>query len=231
MEAVASTKSRAPLALGAGAVAVVLTLILWIGLRSSPAPAPPAPPSRPIAPAPRPPAAAPKAEQAPIAPAETTAGEALRKAREWAAANPGDFEGCIRKYQEACFATNGTPSYAEASAELEKLRAKQRDFFAKELAALEPEVSAACARERFLQALDVLGAAKERHASSEWHLLVGKRTREVNDAAFRLLNTVKEQALEARGRGDLEKVKELRARVAAWGVARFIKEFREAVDE
>ncbi len=219
---------------------------LWLLFRSpseTEAPPPPALPPRPVArpverptPAPAPAPAPERKPDPPPAPPPTTdkekpARDALQKAREWAAANPSDFDGAVRKFQDAAFLATGTSSQADAAKELELYRQKQRDFFGKELGALEPEVKAACAEERYMKALDVLRIAKERYGSSEWQLLVGKRVREVNDDAFRLLNRVKDEALDAQGRGDDEKVKALRARVASWGVERFVKEFRDAVDK
>jgi hypothetical protein len=162
---------------------------------------------------------------------EKAAREALQKAREWAAANPSDFDGAVRKFQDASFLATGTSSQADAGKELELYRQKQRDFFAKELAALEPDVKAACAEERFMKALDLLRLGKERYGSAEWQLLVGKRVRDVNDDAFKLLNRVKDEALEAQGRGDEAKVKALRERVASWGIERFVKELRDALDK
>jgi hypothetical protein len=231
----------------AGAVGVIVLWLLFKG-PSEPDPAPTPPPSpRPVArpverpapaptPAPAPsPAPAPipvqKPEPAPPKDKEIAAREAIQKAREWAAANPSDIDGAVRKFQDAAFLATGTSLAAEAGKELELYRQKQRDFFAKELSSLEPEVKAACAEERFMKALDLLRLAKERHGSAEWQLLVGKRTREINDDAFRLLNRVKDEAVEAHNQGDDEKVKTLRARVASWGIERFVKEFRDAVDK
>jgi hypothetical protein len=232
----------------AAATAVVAGVLgLWLLLRtpSEPeAPPAPAPTPRPVARAPERPAPVPapapqplperKPDPVPVTPApdkEKAARDALQKAREWAAANPSDFDGAVRKFQDASFLATGTGSQADAAKELELYRQKQRDFFAKELAALDPEVKAACAEERFMKALDLLRLAKDRYGSAEWQLLVGKRLREVNDDAFRLLNRVKDEALDAQGRGDDEKVKALRGRVASWGVERFVKEFRDAVDQ
>jgi hypothetical protein len=157
--------------------------------------------------------------------------DALRKAREWAAANPSDFDGAIRNFQDAAFLATGTPIQAEAGQALELYRQKQREFFASEMATVEPEVKAAIKEEQFKKALDILTLAKARHPSAEWQLLVGKRSREINDNAFKILDRVKEEALEAQRGGDNEKVKQLRSRVASWGIAQFIKEFREAVGE
>jgi hypothetical protein len=230
-------------------VAIALTLLggvgLWIGMGSRPGAVPPqsepgpgtkvpSAPSVPVGPKEGlPPKAVPSLQEAKPLPStkDQTAVEALRKAREWAAGNPSDFDGAIRKFQDAVFLATGTPSSGEASKELDLYRLKQREFFAAELLKLEPEVKAACAEERFMKAFDILGLARDRHPSAEWHLLVGKRSREINDAAFQLLDRIKEEALEARKRGDGAKVKNLRSRVASWGIAQFIREFREAVDQ
>jgi hypothetical protein len=230
----------------AGAAGIVLGAVgFWVALGNRPQPHPPTsgdpgtgPPVKAAVSAERPaPAAPPKTVPPPQDPLPPPAGkdgaaaEALRKAREWALANPSDFDGALRKFQDACFLATGTPSAADATRELDLYRRKQRDFFAAELLKLEPEVKAACAEERFMKAIDILGLAKERHPSAEWQLIVGKRSREINDAAFLLLDRVKEEALEARKRGDPERVNALRTRVASWGIAQFIKEFREAVDQ
>jgi hypothetical protein len=157
--------------------------------------------------------------------------DALRKAQEWAAANPSDFDGAIRKFQDAAFLATGTSVQEDAGKALELYRRKQREFFASEMATLEPDVLGSVKTESFRKALDILALAKARHPSAEWQLLVGKRSREINDVAFKLLDQVKEEAREAQRRGDEEKVKQLRSRVASWGIAQFIKEFREAVGE
>jgi hypothetical protein len=157
--------------------------------------------------------------------------DALRKAQEWAAANPSDFDGAIRKLQDASFLATGTSVQAEAGKALELWRQKQREFFTAEIATLEPDVKAALKEEQFKKALDILALAKSRHPSTEWQLLVGKRSREINDGAFKLLDKVKEEAREARSSGDEESVKRLRARIASWGIAQFIREFREALGE
>lgn len=189
-----------------------------------PAPAPAKPPPAPSpAPAPAPPAAAPDKDR--------VASDALRKAQEWAAANPADFDGAIRKFQDATFLATGTPTQAQATQALELYRQKQRKFFETEITTLEPELVSAVQSEQFKKALDVLVIARNRHPSTEWQLLVGKRSREINDTAFKLLDKVKEEAREAQRSGDEEKVKQLRARVASWGIAQFIREFRETVGE
>jgi hypothetical protein len=192
----------------------------------------PAPLPHPVPPSPPAPATAPIPSSSPgPATKEQTAQQALNRAREFAAAHPTDFDPSIREYQEACFVTTGTSLQEDAKKELEKLRGKQREFFASELASLEGDIGAALKEERFMKGIELLGIAKDRHASTEWKLLVGKRIRDISDSAFQRLNTVKQEALEAKGRGDASRVDALRAKVASWGIPELIKEFREAVDE
>lgn len=184
------------------------------------------------APSPSPsPVAAPSAPAPPPPQTPSKAAEALKSARQWAAEHPTDFNEAIRKFQEAAFLATGTPLEAEATRELETLRKKQRDFFAAELASVEPEVREACRQERFMKALEILATVRPRHPGTEWDLVVGKRFRDVNDEAFRLLDHIKKEALAAQERGEQDKVDVLRSRVAGWGVPQLIKEFREAVDE
>jgi len=243
--ATASPPSAGPWVAVGGIGALLLGGLLWWGLgsgSSEPAPVPvveksvrppepkklPPPPKDPT-PAPKPPSPSPSTPALPSK--EQTAQDALRKAQEWAAANPSDFDGTIRKFQDASFLATGTSTQAEAGKSLELYRQKQRDFFAAEMATLEPEVKAAVKEEQFKKALDILALGKARHPSAEWQLVVGKRSREINDAAFKLLDRVKEEAREAQKAGDEEKVKQLRTRVASWGIAQFIREFRETVGE
>jgi hypothetical protein len=229
----------------AGVGAILLCGLLWWGLGSSaPEPIPVPVTVKPVRPpeqkkAPPPPKESPP-PPTPVAPPpsvpaspnkDKVALDALRKAQEWATANPSDFDGAIRKYQDASFLATGTSVQAEAGKALDLWRQKQRDFFAAELATVEPDVKAAVKEEQFKKALDILALAKSRHPSAEWQLLVGKRSREINDSAFKLLDKVKEDAREAQRSGDDEKVKQLRARIASWGIAQFIREFRETVGE
>jgi hypothetical protein len=191
--------------------------------------APPAPRAAPPSP---PPVAAPTPIPPPaIDTKEQAARSALQKARDFEAAHPSDFDQSIRDYQEACFVATGTSLQGDAKKELEQLRKKQREFFQGELSSIEADVVPALKDERFMKAIELLRIARDRHSSTEWKLLVGKRTREVSDTAFQRLNAVKEEALDAKGRGDRAKVDALRARVASWGVPELIKEFRETVDE
>ena len=239
------TPSAGPWIAVGGVAAILVCGLLWWGLGSSPPEPIPVPvtvkPARPPEPkkAPPPPKESPQPPTPPAPPPTVPASpnkdqvalDALRKAQEWAAANPSDFDGAIRKLQDASFLATGTSVQAEAGKALELWRQKQREFFTAEIATLEPDVKAALKEEQFKKALDILALAKSRHPSTEWQLLVGKRSREINDNAFKLLDKVKEDAREAQRSGDEEKVKQLRARIASWGIAQFIKEFREAIGE
>jgi type IV secretory pathway VirB10-like protein len=244
------TPSKGPWIAVGVAASILLLGLLWWGLGNSPSepiPAPvavkavrppeqkkaPPPPAQDPTPAPTPPPT--PLRPPPSLPAATNKDQiaegVLRKAQEWAAANPSDFDGAIRKFQDASFLATGTSIQAEAGKALELYRQKQREFFGAELATLEPDVMAAMKEEHFKKALDILALAKARHPSTEWQLLLGKRSREINDGAFKLLDQVKEDAREAQKRGDEEKVKQLQSRIASWGIAQFIKEFREAIGE
>jgi len=225
------------IAVGGVAAILVCGLLWWVLGSSAPEPTPVPVTVKPVRPpepkkAPLPPKEPPPPPSVPASPnKDQVALDALRKAQEWATANPSDFDGTIRKFQDASFLATGTSVQAEAGKALELWRQKQREFFATEIATFEPDVKAAVKEEQFRKALDILTLAKSRHPSSEWQLLVGKRSREINDGAFKLLDKVKEEAREALSSGNDEKVKQLRARVASWGIAQFIKEFREATGE
>ena len=243
--ATTAPSSPAPwMAAGLGGVVLLAGLLWWaLGSASTPEPAPApvtavrppevkkAPPPAPKDPTPPPTTPAPPSVLPASPNKDQVAVDALRKAQEWAAANPSDFDGAIRKFQDATFLATGTSVQAEAGKALELYRQKQRGFFAAEMETLEPDVKAAVKEEKFRKAVDILALAKARHPSAEWQLLVGKRSREINDVAFKLLDQVKEDAREAQRRGDEEKLKQLRSRVASWGIAQFIKEFRETVGE
>lgn len=215
------------------ALAISAAVVVFVMARPS-AEAPDPPYVRPGETArPKPDAAVRAPSPPPSPPAQTPskAAEALKSARQWALEHPTDFNEAIRKLQEAAFLATGTSVEAEATRELETLRKKQRDFFAAELASVEPEVRDACRQERFMKALEILATVRSRHPGTDWDLAVGKRFRDVNDEAFRLLDQVKKEALAARERGERDKLDVLRSRVAGWGIPQLIKEFREAVDE
>src|SRR5687767_8991303 len=101
-------RSAPPWAVPAGvAAAVVVALLAWLLLGRSPAP-PPAPVARTSTPPAPPPPKQPGPEPAPAPPAtnpgkEQMARDAVQKARAWAAANPSDFDGAIRQFQDASF--------------------------------------------------------------------------------------------------------------------------------
>ncbi|RPH38645.1 MAG: hypothetical protein EHM91_13600, partial [Planctomycetota bacterium] len=149
-----------------GVAAILVCGFLWWGLGSS-APEPVPVTAKPVRPpeqkkAPPPPKESPPPPTPPAPPPSVPASpnkdqvalDALRKAQEWATANPGDFDGTIRKFQDAGFLATGTSAQAEAGKALELWRQKQREFFAAEIATLEPDVKAAVKEEQFRKALD-----------------------------------------------------------------------------
>jgi outer membrane biosynthesis protein TonB len=243
-----SPGSRSPWGLAgliAGVAAVLIALIVALSGGKEPEPEAVRPPEprrpevrKPLAAAATP-APPPKETSSPKPPSdppaapsrEAAAKDALQKAREWALANPSDMDGAVRRLQDACFLATGTAAFDDAKKELELYRKRQREFFATELAPLDEEARAACAQERFMKALDLLGTAAQLHPSPEWQMMVSKKVREINDEAFRLLDTLKQKALQARQNGDEDQVTALRARVAGWGVPLMIKEFRSALGE
>src|SRR5207248_1988992 len=91
---------------------------------------------------------------APAVPPAPTPRDLVRRASDFAIANPKDFEGQIRMWQDAKAAAAGTSFAAEATRELEAALARRRQFVTNELSELDLTVEA-------FREVESFGAARE----------------------------------------------------------------------
>jgi serine/threonine-protein kinase len=159
---------------------------------------------------------------------EAAAG-AIRKARDFAQAHPSDVDATVTLWQEAVFASDGTPYLLDAKREHEAARARQRDMVAKELADLDQRISESMGKEEYKAALDAIESARFRHAAPEWALEISKRAGTTAEAAAKNLSKVKLQAAAAKRQGDEAAAAELRVKVARWGLPKDVSEFDQAL--
>lgn len=128
-------------------------------------------------------------------------------------------------------AAEGTTRLEEARKELAACERKLAEFLRSEFAAIQPEVKAACAREEFGKAFDLLEHAKARHDNPQWKLTVGKEVREVSDSVYKLFDSLKAAALDARREGSADEVRRIKDRISNWGMPSFVTRFEKGLDD
>ncbi|HEV3027299.1 MAG TPA: hypothetical protein VG457_06975, partial [Planctomycetota bacterium] len=181
----------------------------------------PAPPTVPVAPPPSPVAAPPAPSPGPR--------DLFRKATDFALANPKDVEGQIRAWQEAKAAAAGTPFATEAARELDAALLRRRQAVENELSELDHAVDALREAESFGAAREVLGQAAKRHDEPEWVKAVEARLSDLRKSLETLYAPIREQAVEAKRRGDPGVVETCRARLAKWRDPDFVADLEEAL--
>jgi serine/threonine-protein kinase len=157
------------------------------------------------------------------------AAQAIRKARDFAKTHPSDADGIVALWQEAVFASDGTPYLGDSKRELDAAQAGQRDQVAKDLADLEQRISGLARKEEYKAAQDALESARPRHAAPEWTLEISRKAGRMTEAAAKTLAKLKEQAATARRDGDEAAASELRIRVTRWGLPKDLSEFDQAL--
>ena len=157
------------------------------------------------------------------------AAQAIRKARDFGQARPTDVDGLVPLWQEAVFATDGTPYLADSKREHEAAKARQRDAVVKELADLDQRISTCLGKEEYKGAQDAIESARPRHAAPEWALEISQRAGTMAEAAGKALAKMKEQAVAAKREGDEAAAAELRVRVIGWGLPTSVTEFDQGL--
>lgn len=194
---------------------------------TSPVAAPAAPPAGPSpgteVPASRPAPPAPPAEPAGTFDAE--AAESLRRAREFARANPGDLVGQIALFETAAWESSGTPLQGPAQRDLEALKTKDRSLALQELPGMLGPARAAALKEEFGSALALLERGRKRHAVSEWTGPVEKAVKEIREQANGLYGPLKEKALGFSRAGNSGELQAIRSRIAKWNLEELRTDF------
>ncbi len=154
---------------------------------------------------------------------------ALKKAQDFCRANPTDFDGRIRAWEEAVRDSQGTPQQDQARKELEVIRAQQQTALDNGWTTLERDLHLLVEREQYGSALEVLKRSATLFSSRAWTERVDGKAGELRERAAALFPLVKKSAAEARQRGDAATVEALRRRVARWGMEEYCKEFETAM--
>ncbi len=209
---------------GLAVLLVALGGLLWYADSTRP-PLPPSPPVaagttttpavRPPSPSPTPPAAS--------APAGS-AQEAVDRARASVQAHPDDLAGQVDAHQKAALVADGTPLAEAARKALEDLRAAHRERIAKELAEVDLEIRPFVEKEEFKKAGDRLEELRGRHAVAAWSQGVDVRIRDVGTAAWKAFTPLRDRALDAGRRKADAELREVKDRIAKWGLPTFLAE-------
>jgi hypothetical protein len=225
-----SSPGAGPLAIGlwVAAALIVVTVILLSGSneRKMPSEAKAAPKVD----GPRPqPASAPTSLSPEEARTLDAARAALKKARDFARANPENLQAQIQEWDQARRAAEGTPFFDEAKRELADLANRRRSRIVRDLTELEGLAAARLKAEEFKAASDLVQAARSRHDSEEWTSAIDQRIRENRDVAARLLPVIVQQALDAQTRQAAAELQSARERVLKWGFPEFAAQLDSAL--
>jgi hypothetical protein len=226
--------------LGAVGAALILVLVFWAsGSRPSPkgsasedrslsARVEPSPAPAPDARALTPPLAPPRLESPPKPPPPT---DSLASARDYARSNPGDFAGRVNLYERALEDLKGTPKSEEVLRELEALKKSAGDQVTSELAALDAEMRPTLDSEEFGRALATLARSRNRQSHPAWPRGIDDRSSQIRQKAQSLFSPLKDRAMEAKRKGELEEVRTAQERVARWGLDAYSDELAKAISE
>ncbi len=223
----AAPKSRAWVyaATGAAILTALAAIIAASMTRATrPSSGPTAPPARYV-----PPPRGPGSPPAPASDRESAARRLLREALEFASKNPADSAGRIERLRRAASEAKDTPLEADARKELEAALKKIAETFAAELAAIEERARAACGREEFKQAIDLLGQSRSKYNAADWTDRVDAAIGKIRDEAHKLQARLKEEARLAKRAGAPDRAAAIRERVARWGLPALVEDFDRAL--
>jgi hypothetical protein len=121
-------------------------------------------------------------------------------------------------YQQALRAAEGTGLFEEARLAHDRCQKKCLDQIEASLAPVDEALRAACQKEDFRRALDLLEAARKTQESPERNRAIERRIRQTMDRGRCLFEELEPKAREAARRKDAVELGRLRSRVDAWGV-------------
>ena len=221
------SRTLVPLGIAIAALAVALVAVL-LSSGGSPPPQPPAqsPGNRPVLRKGTPP-------EPELSPEEKrrdgNAKASLRRAKEFAAAHPKDFEGQAKEWRLTLLEAERTGYEAEVKRELEKADQLSREALGIEVETVRREVRAAAGRRDYKSALGLVGQARPRHGSPEWSAALGDLEHEVQTGAQKAFQELKEKAVLAHNNKDQAAVLQAKAELARWGFPRYEEELAAAL--
>lgn len=176
---VAESASPAPLILGiVGAIVAVILAVIFLSSGSTPAPAPP-----PVTPKATPPVA--RTDPGPEEKRrDDGAKDAMKKAREFAVANPKDLDGQLRVWRTAQGEAERTGYEAEARRETEKAESRVKEAVAQELTDLERHTRDLASKKDFKAALELVDRARPKRSAADWTSRIDALHRELEERAL-----------------------------------------------
>jgi hypothetical protein len=159
----------------------------------------------------------------------SVAKESLRKARDFAQANPKDLEGQARQWRAALTDAQKTGYEAEAKRELEKTEIRVKETLAQEVVDFEKRAQEITGRRDYAAALDLVAKERLRKNTPEWVAVLDRVERDIRAAAARRFAELKEQAIAARIRGAKAEIDAAKSEVAKWGIPEYLPELDVAV--
>ncbi|MBV8880325.1 MAG: hypothetical protein JO332_10195, partial [Planctomycetaceae bacterium] len=156
---------------------------------------------------------------------EETARAACVKAYGIRSSRPQDLAAQWRAFEEAVAASRGSSYAGDAGSQLEKIRRR----FAEEREAVEARTQDALSRDQLKTAIALWEAELKRYDVAEWTRPAGARLEELKAEVERRFTVALEAASEAKRRGDEAEAKNIRAKVAGWGVSGYPEKIDQAL--
>ena len=156
---------------------------------------------------------------------EESARAACVKAYGIRSTRPQDLAGQWRAFEEAVAASRGSSYAPDATSQLEKIRRS----FAEERDALDARTHDAMTRDQVKTAIGLWEAAAKKYDVPEWTKPALQRLEELKAEVERRFLVAREAASEAKRRGDETEAKNLRAKVAAWGLPGYPEQIDQAL--
>jgi serine/threonine protein kinase/WD40 repeat protein len=173
---------------------------------------------------------APAPDQAPRTAAgpPPAARDVFDRATAYARAHPDDLDGQIRAWREAEPAVRGTDLAEEVRGATEALLARRREGQKRELSEIDETIQFFRDSEVFGPLQDRLSHLAKRHEDPDWTNALSSRLGALTQDVRDLFTTLREQAVEAKGRGDGAALEESRRRIRSWKWPGLLEELEEA---
>src|SRR5579859_1161492 len=156
---------------------------------------------------------------------EETARAACVKAYGIRSTRPQDLAAQWRAFEEAVAASRGSSYAADATSQLERIRRK----FAEEREALDAQTQDAMSRDQLKVAVGLWEAEAKRYDVAEWAKPAADRLAELKAEVERRFLVARDAASEARRRGDEAEAKNIRSRVAGWGLPGYAEQLDQVL--
>jgi len=144
--------------------------------------------------------------------------QAVRKARDFYMAEPGKIDEALTLFEEAVWEARGTPLFDDVKKEFDALQKKKAERLQTELTPVLSEARAARTKEEWGRALEILEKATGRHPWRDWMAALQREVRDARGEAEQSYAVVKDQAVQAKRRGEDPAVATLTQRVQRWGL-------------